>query len=72
MIRLAHGAECVRTANGTGDFSIGARLAIRNSQKSLPAIFLELGSNQIERKREATQFSAKICFQLRNIRLETF
>jgi len=72
MICLANGAECVRTANSTRNFSIRASLAIRDSQKGLPTIFLKLRSNQIEVKRKFTQFSAKVGLQLRNIGPELF
>jgi hypothetical protein len=70
MIRLANGAECGRTANSTRNFGIRAGFAVRNPQQRLPAIFLELRSDQIQREREFMQFSAQIRFQLQNIRLE--
>ena len=72
MVCLAHGAKCVRAANGACDFGIRAGLAIRNPEKGLPTVFLELSSNHVERKREFMQLSAKVRFQLRNIRLKTF
>ena len=67
MVCLAHGAEGIRTANGAGDIAITAGLAVRNAQQRLPAIFLELRSNQIKLKRKSPQFPAKIAFKLRNV-----
>ena len=72
MICLAHGAEGIRAANGAGNIAIRAGLSVRNAQQCLPAIFLELRSNQIELKREGPQFAAKVAFKLRNVRPKMF
>lgn len=72
MVCLAHCTKRIRTANGARDFRVGAGFAVRNAKERLPAIFLELRSNQIELKREVAQFAAKVGIQLRNIGLELF
>ena len=55
-----------------GDIGVRAGFAVRNAQQRLPAIFLELCPNQVEFKRESAQFTAKVAFELRNVRPQMF
>ena len=72
MVRLAHGPEGIRATDCAGDIGIRAGLAIRNTQQRLPAIFLELGSSQIEFNRESAQFTTKVAFELGDVRPQMF
>jgi hypothetical protein len=67
MVRLAHRAKSLRTADSAGNLRIGARCSVRDSQQRLPAILLEFRSNQIKFSRELPQFAAKVSFELQYV-----
>lgn len=48
MVRLSHGAIGVRTAYGSSNVTIAARLAIRNAEQLSPTFTLEVGAAEVK------------------------
>ena len=67
VVRHTDGAVGVGMANGLGDVTVAASLAVWNFEQCMPAGQLELGSTKIEWERELAALSRKIFVEFTQI-----